>query len=153
MIDNKPGGISNQFMVLWLFFLYSVLIFPGRLTAQTSPSSPVVMVEIQCNPGTADQWQEAFEKEEIPAIREAVQKGDAFTSFTYFEAPLPAQQVDFILLFELKSFGSLDVRRIPPHWEALLRRLGPERYAAYEKEMGSFEKTVRVSIFRSYKVR
>jgi hypothetical protein len=110
------------------------------------------VVQIQCNPGTADAWREAFEKQEVPVIREIVQKGEAFTNFTYFEAPLPGQEVDFILVFELKSFGSMDVRRMPPHWEGLLRRLGPERFEAYEKEVGSYEKTVRVSIMRSYKV-
>jgi hypothetical protein len=75
-----------------------------------------------------------------------------FTNFTYLEAPVPAQDMDFVLIFEAKSFGSLDTRRIPPHYEVLLRRLGPERFAALMKEMGNCEKTVRVSILRSYKV-
>ena len=152
MIHNKSGRSNPWFMILGLPFLCSFLLLPGRLMAQAPASNAVIMVQIQCNPGTADQWREAFEKEEVPVIREIVKKGDTFTSFAYFEAPLPAQDVDFILLFELKSFGSLDVRRIPPHWEGLIRRLGPERFAAYEKEMGTYEKTVRVSILRSYKV-
>ena len=66
--------------------------------------------------------------------------------------PLPAQDIDFILLFELESFRTLDTRRIPPHYEVLLRRLGPERFASLMKEMGNWEKTVRVTILRSYKV-
>jgi hypothetical protein len=152
MIDNKSGSSSNRFMVLCLLFLCPVLILPGTLAAQTPPSTAVIMVEIQCKPGTADQWREAFEKDIVPAIREAIQKGDAFTNFFYLEAPVPAQDIDFVLLFEAKSFGSLDTRRIPPHYEVLLRRLGPERFAALMKEMGNWEKTVRVSILRSYKV-
>lgn len=153
MIQNKSGSGSNRFMVLWLLFLYSVLILPGTLAAQTPPrSNAVIMVEIQCKPGTADQWREAFEKDVVPAIREAIQKGDAFTNFSLLEAPLPAQDVDFILLFELKSFSALDARRIPPHYEVLLRRVGQERFAALMKEMGDWEKTVRVTILRSYKV-
>ena len=152
MIHNKSGSRHRWFMVLCLPFVCSVLLLPGRLMAQVPASSAVIMVQIQCNLGTADQWREAFEKEEVPVIREIVKKGDTFTSFTYFEAPLPAQEVDFILLFELKSFGSLDVRQIPPHWEGLIRRLGPEGFATYEKKMGTYEKTVRVSILRSYKV-
>jgi len=139
----------HRVLAVCLFSACSVLALPDGLIAQTSP---VIMVEIQCNPGTAEQWREAFEKNEVPIIREIVQKGDAFASFTYFEAPLPAQEVDFVLLFELKSFGGLDVRQMPPHMERLLRRLGPERFSAYEKEMGTFEKTVRVRILRSYKV-
>lgn len=150
MIENKSGTSSCRSMVL--FLLCSILILPGILAAQTPPSTAVIMVEIQCKPGTADQWREAFEKDIVPAIREAIQKGDAFASFSYLEAPLPAQDIDFILLFELKSFGALDTRRIPPHYESLLRHLGPERFAALMKEMGNWEKTVRVSILRSYKV-
>lgn len=149
MIENK-SGTNNRFMVL--FLLCFILILSGILAAQTPPSTAVIMVEIQCQPGTADQWREAFEKDIVPAIREAIQKGDAFASFSYLEAPLPAQDIDFILLFELKSFGALDARRIPPHYQVLLRHLGPERFAALMKEMGNWEKTVRVSILRSYKV-
>ena len=152
MNENNSGTRSHRFMVLFLLFLCSVLILPGIVAAQTRPSTGVIMVEIQCKPGTADQWREAFEKDVVPAIREAIQKGDVFASFSYLEAPLPAQDIDFILLFELKSFGALDIRRIPPHYEVLLRRLGPERFAALMKEMGDWEKTVRVSILRSYKV-
>jgi len=152
MMGNHSGTSTNSFMALCFLLMCAVLILSGTLPAQTPPSTAVVMVEIQCKPGTADQWRESFEKEIVPAIREAIQKGDVFTNFSYLEAPVPAQDIDFVLLFEAKSFGSLDTRRIPPHYEVLLRRLGPERFAALMKEMGSFEKTVRVSILRSYKV-
>jgi len=152
MIHDKSGRSIHTSILLSLSFLCSVLFLPGKLVAQTPASTAVIIVQIQCNPGTSAQWLEAFEKQEVPVIREVVRKGDTFTGFTYFEAPLPAQDVDFILVFELKSFGSLDVRQIPPHWEGLIRRLGPERYAAYEKQMGAYEKTVRVNILRSYKV-
>jgi hypothetical protein len=161
MISEKSGIDRSRFRVLYLFSLSSVLILSGRLIAQTPtqtaaqapPSTAVVMVQIQCNPGTADAFLEAFEKEEVPILREAVRKGDVFTGFTYFESPLVAQDVDFVLLFELKSFGTFDLRRLPPHWEGLIRRMGPEGYAAYMKQMGTYEKTVKVSIFRSYKVK
>lgn len=152
MIDTAPGSGCNRFMVLCLLFLCSILILPGPLDAQSPPSTAVIMVEIQCKPGTADDWREAFERDVVPAIREAIEKGDAFTKFSYLEAPVPAQEIDFVLLFELKSFATLDRRRIPPHYELLLRRLGPERFAVLMKEMGNWEKSVRVSILRSYKV-
>lgn len=143
---------DRRILISCLSTICSILLLGGNLAAQTPPSNPVIMVQIQCNPGTADQWREAFEKEEVPVIRESVRKGEVFTNFTYFETPIPSQEIDFILLFELKSFGSLDVRRIPPHWEELLHRLGPEGFAAYEKKVGSYEKVVRVSILRSYRV-
>jgi hypothetical protein len=112
----------------------------------------VIMVEVQCKPGTADQWREAFTKEIVPSIGEAIQKGDTFTSFSYFEAPLPYQDYDFVLLFEMKSFGSLDTRRPFPHYQVLFRRLGPKRAESILREMGSWEKRVNVRIMRSYKV-
>ncbi len=152
MIDDKFDSARRRIIALCVFLLCCVLILPRTLAAQTPASTAVIMVEIQCKPGTADLWREAFTKEIVPSIREAIQKGDAFTNFTYFEAPLPAQDIDFILLFEMKSFASLDARRTPPHYEALFRRLGPERAESVVKEMGNWEKTVRVSILRSYKV-
>jgi hypothetical protein len=152
MIDKKSASRSNPFTVPCLLFLCSILILPGTLATQAAPSTAVVMVEIQCKPGMAEQYREALEKDIFPAIREAIQKGDVFTNFTYLEAPVPAQDIDFVLIFEAKSFGSLDTRRIPPHYDVLLRRLGPERFAALMKEMGNYEKTVHVSILRSYKV-
>lgn len=152
MLENASDRICNRFIVPYLLFLCLALILPGPLAAQSPPSTAVIMVEIHCKPGTADDWREAFERDVVPAIREAIEKGDAFTKFSYLEAPLPAQEIDFVLLFELKSFATLDRRRIPPHYELLLRRLGPERFAALMKEMGNWEKTVRVTILRSYKV-
>jgi hypothetical protein len=152
MTDNKSASRHIRLMVPFLLLVCFVLILPGRLAPQSTPSTAVVMVEIQCKPGMAEQYREALEKDIFPAIREAIQKGDVFTNFTYLEAPVPAQDVDFVLLFEAKSFSSLDVWRIPPHYQVLLHRIGPEAFAALMKEMGNCEKTVRVSILRSYRV-
>lgn len=143
----------TQLLPVCLFLLTSTLSFPTRAPAQPpTASAAALVVEIQCKPGTSELWRDRFEKEIVPSIRESIQKGDAFTSFTYFEAPLPAQNPDFILVFELKSFGSLDVRRVPPHYEALFRRLGPERATALLKEMGNWEQHVTVNLLRAYKV-
>jgi len=152
MIDNQSGTAVKRLIALSVLFLCSVLLLPNRLSAQTAPSSAVVMVEIHCKRGTADQWREAFTKEVLPAIREAIQKGDVYTNFTFLEAPLPYQEVDFILIYETKSFSSLDTRRNAPHYEIMFRRLGPERFAALSKEMGDWEEKVTVRILRSYKV-
>jgi hypothetical protein len=152
MTHRKFVSSPNYFAVLSVLVFCSLVLLPKTLAAQTTPSSATVMVEIQCKPGTAEAWREAFVKEILPSIREAIRKGDAFTNFTYFEAPLPAQDLDFLLLFELKSFSSLDTRRIPPHYEVLFRRLGPERGEALLKEMGGWEQKVTVRILRGNKV-
>lgn len=150
-MNRKFVTFSNYFAVISFFVVCSVLFLPKMLVAQNAPPSATVMVEIQCKPGTADAWREAFVKEILPSIREAIRKGDAFTDFTYFEAPLPAQDLDFVLLFELKSFSSLDTRRIPPHYEVLFQRVGPERGQALLKEMGAWEQKVTVRILRANK--
>ena len=152
MTNRKFVSSTNHFAVLSVLVFCSLVFLPKTLAAQTTPSSATVMVEIQCKPGTAEAWREAFVKEILPSIREAIRKGDAFTNFTYFEAPLPAQDLDFLLLFELKSFSSLDTRRIPPHYEVLFQRLGPERGEALLKEMGGWEEKVTVRILRANKV-
>jgi len=151
-MSRKFASSPNHFAVISLLLVCSLVFVPKRLAAQDASSSATIMVEIQCKPGTADAWREAFVKEIVPSIREAIRKGDAFTNFTYFEAPLPAQDLDFVLLFELKSFSSLDTRRIPPHYQVLFQRLGPERGEALLKEMEGWEQKVTVRILRANKV-
>jgi hypothetical protein len=163
MTIRKFVSTSSYSAVLSLLVFCS-LFLPKAITAQTPADvertirqmatlndAAVIMVEIQCKPGSAEAWREAFVKEILPSIREAIRKGDVFTNFTYFEAPLPAQDFDFVLLFELKSFSSLDTRRIPPHYEVLFQRLGPERGEAFLKEMGGWEEKVTVRILRANK--
>jgi len=152
MIVSKPNIGRHRFSVALLLLFCLIPLLPNRLCAQTPPSSAAVMVEIHCQRGTADQWREEFTKEVLPAIREAVQKGDVYTGFTFLEAPLPYQDVDFILIYEAKSFASLDTRRFAPHYEIMFRRLGAERFAALSKEMGEWEEKVTVRILRSYKL-
>src|SRR5215472_8580873 len=108
-MNTHSASFGIRVLLFSLFCVSSVLLVSPTLPAQTPPSTTVIMVQIQCYPGTADKFREAFEKEEVPIIRAIVQKGEAFSNFTYFEAPLPFQDVDFILVFELKSFGSMDV--------------------------------------------
>ena len=90
------SACDRRILISCLSTICSILVLAGNLAAQTPPSHPVIMVQIRCNPGTADQWREAFEKEEVPVIREIVRKGEVFTNFTYFETPIPYQEVDFI---------------------------------------------------------
>src|SRR5512138_1523204 len=92
---------ATRLITLCVLVLGFGLMVPASLNAQSSLPAAVVMVEIQCRPGAADRWQDSFTKEILPAIREAIQKGDVLTNFSYFEAPLPAQNVDFILLYEM----------------------------------------------------
>lgn len=142
----------NRTRLLVVSLFCSVLTLPYASLEAQAASTATVVVEIECKPGTAELWRGRFEKEIVPSVRESIRKGDAFTDFTYFEAPLPAQKPDFILVFGLKSFASLDVRRVPPHYQALFERLGPERAGALLKEMGEWEQHVTVNIFRAYRV-
>jgi hypothetical protein len=107
------------------------------------------MVQIKCKPGTADLWQAEFEKEIVPSIQEAIAKGDGFTKFTYYESVLPSQ-VDFILVYEAKSFAGLDVKRPFPHYAALYRRVGPARAAQILAEMGAWEADAKVTLVRAH---
>jgi hypothetical protein len=109
------------------------------------------MVQIKCKPGSAEQWQAEFEKELLPSIQEAITKGDGIAKFSYFEAALPGQAFDFVLLFEVKSLGVLDTKRVPPHYEALFRRLGKARGVEVLTEMGGWEQDVKVTIVRTHR--
>jgi hypothetical protein len=131
--------------------IIGALLWTGA-AAQSAPpagtaATPALMVQIKCKPGTADLWQAEFEKEIVPAIQEAIAKGDGFTKFTYYESVLPSQ-VDFILVYEAKSFGGLDVKRPFPHYAALYRRVGPARAAQILSEMGSWEADAKVTLVR-----
>jgi hypothetical protein len=112
-------------------------------------ASPALMVQIKCKPGTADLWQAEFEKEIVPSIQEAIAKGDGFTSFTYFESALPSQ-VDFVLVYESKSFSGLDTKRPFPHYAALYRRVGPARAQQILGEMGSWEQETKITLVRAH---
>ena len=108
------------------------------------------MVQIKCKPGTAELWLAEFEKEIVPSINEAISKGDGIAKFSYVEAALPAQPFDFVLLFEIKSFGAFDSKRPFPHYAALFRRVGAARGGQILTEMGGWEQEVKVSIVRSH---
>jgi len=82
MTNRKFVSSTNHFVVVSLLrFLFSCV---SSENARRTNHAVVrnVMVEIQCKPGTAEAWREAFVKEILPSIREAIRKGDAFTNFT-----------------------------------------------------------------------
>ena len=108
------------------------------------------MVQIRCKPGTAELWLAEFEKEILPSIQEVISKNDGITRFSYFEAALPGQPFDFVLLFEVRSLGSLDTKRPFPHYAALFRRVGAAHGEQILKEMGGWEQDVKVTIVRSH---
>jgi hypothetical protein len=140
-----PGErvLAFALLVLSLFELA-----PGRLGAQIPPltSSPAMLVQIKCKPGTAELWLAEFKKEILPSVQEAIAKGDGITSFSYMETVLPAQPFDFVLLYEVKTLGALDTKRPFPHYAALFRRVGAVRGGQILKEMGAWEEEVRVTI-------
>jgi hypothetical protein len=153
-VANKMSLVSGRFTGLVLLFLSAALFFttPSRAqsSAQSSTSSPAIMVQIKCKPGAAELWLGEFEKEILPSIQEVISKGEGITRFSYVEAALPAQQFDFVLVFEVKTLGALDTKRPYPHYAALFRRVGAARGEQILSEMGGWEQDVKVTIVRSH---
>ena len=153
MTDAKRTYFGNHAVRLLLTLVCAAGLFSTPMRAQTptagASSSPALMVQIKCKPGTADLWQAEFEKEIVPSIQEAIAKGDGFTRFTYYESALPSQ-VDFVLVYESKSFGGLDVKRPFPHYAALYRRVGPARAGQILSEMGSWEQETKITLVRAH---
>ena len=113
-------------------------------------TASAIMVQVKCRPGAADLWQAEFEKEIVPSIKDAIAKGDGYTRFTWYEAALPYQPFDFVLVYESKSFSELDAKRPVPHFAALARRVGPVRAQQILTEMGSWEADAKVTIVRTH---
>src|ERR1700730_17474063 len=92
---RRVSDDSHQIGSQWQGLAYRVAILPSRScpSARSHRADPTFV----CNRhGRNALWRESFEKDTLPAIREAIQKGDAFTNLTYLEAPLPVQDVDFV---------------------------------------------------------
>ncbi len=151
MIGKKWTNFGKDCAGLTLICLLAFSSSAIRAEAQAAgvSSSPALMVQIKCKPGTADQWQADFEKEIVPSIQEAIAKGDGFTRFAYYEAALPSQ-FDFVLVYESKSFSGLDMKRAFPHYAALYRRVGSARAQQILSEMGSWEQDAKITLVRAH---
>ena len=123
---------------------------PAQSAMPVTKATSAIMVQVKCRPGAADLWQAEFEKEIVPSIKEAIAKGDGYTRFTWYEAALPYQPFDFVLVYESKSFSELDAKRPVPHFAALARRVGPARAQQILSEMGSWEADAKVTIVRTH---
>ncbi len=154
MVNIKRAYPGKRCAGLLLTLLCLVVFSSAAMRAQAAASgfstSPALMVQVKCKPGTADLWQAEFEKEIVPSIQEAISKGDGFTRFSYFEAALPYQQFDFVLVYEAKSFSGLDTKRPFPHYAALYRRVGPARAQQILSEMTAWEQEATVTIVRTH---
>jgi hypothetical protein len=153
MANQERTCPGKRFAGFLLTLLCCVVFSSAEMRAQPPASglstSPALMVQIKCKPGTADLWQAEFEKEIVPSIQEAIAKGDGFTSFSYYESALPSP-VDFVLVYESKSFSGLDTKRPFPHYAALYRRVGPARAQQILGEMGSWEQDVKITLVRAH---
>lgn len=151
VINTQSNGMYKRYAKIMLLFVSFLFFFAANLSAQApASSSPAIMVQIRCKGGTAELWLAEFEKEILPSIHEAINKGDGITKFSYFEAALPGQPFDFVLVFEVKTLGSLDTKRPFPHYVALFRRVGPARGEQVLSEMTGWEQDVKVTIVRSH---
>ena len=64
-------------------------------------------------------------------------------SFRFAEVNGGYQQVDFVLVYESKSFSGLDTKRPFPHYAALYRRVGPARAQQILGEPADVARAVR----------
>jgi hypothetical protein len=144
-------GLGLRCVLPWLVVCVVAL---GAVGADAqSPPLPTLVVQIKFKPGAAEHWKKAFQENIVPSIQEAIDKGDEITRFAYFEAIVPGQPYDFLLLLQSRSFGFFDQARPAPHYKALFRRVGPERGEKILEEMGSWEQAVSVSLLRGYEGR
>lgn len=132
-----------------LVLFLAVLFVDASLFAQSEPGS-VVVVQIKFEPGASGKWKNMFESNMVPAIREAIEEKDWITNFCYFENVVAGQACDFILILQASSFSFFDERRPFPHYQALFRRIGREKGGQIVKEMSDLEKSVSITIMRSF---
>jgi len=145
-------NVNNYFLHLGFVLLLLCLASPvfAQSAARATPA-PTILVEIRCKPGTADRWQAEFEKEMLPAIQDVIKNDGGITRFTYLEPVLPASRYDFILIFEVKTFGDLDIKKPWPHYVALARRVGEARSEQINGNLDSWEEDVKVTVMRTFK--
>jgi hypothetical protein len=132
-----------------LLLLCPALPVFAQSVAYATPA-PTILVEIRCKPGTADRWQAEFAKEMLPAIQDVIKNGGGITRFTYMEPVLPASRYDFILIFEVKTFGDLDIKKPWPHYVALARRVGEARSEQINGNLDGWEEDVKVTVMRTF---
>jgi hypothetical protein len=150
VVNKKSNAICKRQARFVLLLLCSLSSFTPPLSAQAPASSPAIIVQVRCKGGTAERWLAEFENEILPSIQEAISKGDGITKFSYFEAALPGQPFDFVLVFEVKTLGSLDTKRPFPHYVALFRRVGQARGLEILNEMTGWEQDAKVTIVRTH---
>ncbi len=121
----------------------------GQDSAAQPQSSPAVAVQIQFVPGGQGRWLEAFETHMEPAIRAAIEAGQ-LSDFAYYEAVVPGQSYDFMLILNADSFAFFDDRRPFPHYAALLQKTGLEEGRRILSDMVQREASVSVSLLRAY---
>ena len=157
MVHRRSNVSYSRYIRPMLWFFCFLCLLPAILSAQSAAPSPApaptLVVQIRCKPGTADHWQADFEKEILPSIQEVIKSDGGITKFIYLEAVLPGTPFDFVLIYEVKTLGALDVKRPWPHYVALARRVGEARAAQILKEMGGWEEDVKVTVMRTFEVR
>ena len=152
---SSPGCCrSVRLVLLSSCFLCLLPVIVSAQSAGPGPApAPTLVVQIRCKPGTADRWQDDFEKAILPSIQEVIKSDGGITKFTYLEAALPAAAFDFVLIFQVKTLGALDVKRPWPHYVALARRVGEARAAQILEEMGGWEEDVKVTVMRTFETK
>lgn len=128
--------------------LLAVPAFAQDKAEQFGPE-PAVAVQVEFVPGGRGPWLEAFETHITPAIQAAIENGQ-LSDFAYYEAVVPGQSYDLMLILNADSFAFFDHRRPFPHYVALFQETGVQEGRRILSEMLKWEADVSVSLLRAY---
>lgn len=151
--DRADHTLSRHFFALLV--LTSGLLFldiPSQAQDANERGAdpvPAVVVQIRFDVGGRSLWMDAFEAHLVPAIQAAIDAGE-LRGFAYYEAIVPGQSYDFILILEADSFAFFDSRRPYPHYAALLQREGVEEGRRILSQMTGWEADVSVHLVRGF---
>jgi hypothetical protein len=111
--------------------------------------TPAVVVQIRFLPEGRTPWLDAFETHIAPAVQTAINAG-RLRAFSYYEAIVPGQTYDFLLILQADSFAFFDRRQPYPHYVALFEREGIEEGRRIVSRMTGWEADVSVSLVRGF---
>jgi hypothetical protein len=132
-VRERPQGLAGGLIAAAL--LLAVPAFAQDKAEQLGPE-PAVVVQVQFVPGGRGPWLEAFETQ--------------LSDFAYYEAVVPGQSYDLMLILNADSFAFFDHRRPFPHYVALFQKTGVHEGRRILSEMLKWEADVSVSLLRAY---
>jgi hypothetical protein len=123
-VRERPQGLAGGLIAAAL--LLAVPAFAQDKAEQLGPE-PAVVVQVQFVPGDGQ-----------------------LSDFAYYEAVVPGQSYDLMLILNADSFAFFDHRRPFPHYVALFQKTGVHEGRRILSEMLKWEADVSVSLLRAY---